>query len=116
MTEKILSLSKKDFTIQTFRCGGPGGQKQNKTSSGVRIIHEASGAVGESREQRSQKANMNAAFSRLLAHEKFKFWLKMEVSRRTGKLDEIKEAVERQMDARNIRVEAQVDGRWTEIA
>ena len=47
MRELLFSVTRDDFTIQTFRAGGKGGQKQNKTDSGVRCIHNASGAVGE---------------------------------------------------------------------
>jgi len=64
--EYVFSLSKKDFTIQTFRAGGKGGQNQNKVESGVRIVHAASGAVGESRNFRDQLANKKAAFKRLV--------------------------------------------------
>ncbi len=46
----LFSITKDDFTVQTFRSGGKGGQNQNKVESGVRIIHPASGAIGESRE------------------------------------------------------------------
>lgn len=45
--EKLFSITKKDFDIQTFASGGPGGQHQNKTASGV--SHRDSGAVGESK-------------------------------------------------------------------
>ena len=33
MREKILSVTLKDCRVDTFRAGGPGGQKQNKTNS-----------------------------------------------------------------------------------
>ena len=57
MKELLFTIRKKDFEIQTFRSGGKGGQHQNKTDSGVRIIHKASGAVGESRNDKSQHRN-----------------------------------------------------------
>lgn len=53
MGKPWLSVSIKDCRVDTFRAGGPGGQRQNKVSSGVRIIHEPSGAVGEARDERS---------------------------------------------------------------
>ena len=61
--ELLFSLTKKDFVVETFRAGGKGGQKQNKTDSGVRIKHPASGAVAESREERSQHQNKKIAFN-----------------------------------------------------
>ena len=66
MKELLFSVTKKDFELQFFRAGGKGGQKQNKTSSACRIVHKASGATGESREQRQQIANKKLAFQRLI--------------------------------------------------
>jgi protein subunit release factor B len=43
--ELIYSLTKKDFIVRTFRGSGPGGQKRNKTSSGVEIVHPSSGGI-----------------------------------------------------------------------
>jgi len=40
-----------------FRCGGPGGQHQNKTESGVRFTHLPTGIAAESRSERSQHKN-----------------------------------------------------------
>lgn len=70
--EKILSVTLKDCRVDYFRAGGKGGQKQNKTNSGVRVVHPPSGASGEGRDQRSQLANKRAAFRRMAESEKFK--------------------------------------------
>lgn len=75
MKQLAFSVTLDDCDVQTFRAGGPGGQKQNKTSSGVRVIHRASGARGESREQRSQLQNKRAAFRRMTEHPKFRLWV-----------------------------------------
>ena len=50
----------------TFRCGGKGGQKQNKTESGVRLTDLNTGISCEGREHRDQLQNHNAAAERLL--------------------------------------------------
>ena len=60
---EIVKLS--DCDIQTFRSGGPGGQHQNKTESGVRLIHKPTGLVAECREERSQMQNREKALSML---------------------------------------------------
>lgn len=75
--ELLFSVTKDDFKIQTFRSGGPGGQNQNKVSSGVRIIHKESGARGESREERSQLQNRRNAFTRCIESREFQLWLKV---------------------------------------
>jgi peptide chain release factor 2 len=46
-----------DLDRAVFRCGGPGGQHQNKTESGVRYTHIPSGIAAESRTERSQHKN-----------------------------------------------------------
>ena len=40
--------------VETFRAGGPGGQHQNATESGVRLVHLPSGLRAVAREERSQ--------------------------------------------------------------
>src|SRR5205823_1858378 len=56
-----------DLERQTFRSGGPGGQHQNKTESGVRFIHKPSGVAAESRSERSQVKNSANAMALLKA-------------------------------------------------
>lgn len=75
--KKLFTLTSKDFEWDTFRAGGKGGQKQNKTESGVRCRHRASGAVGESREHRTQKENKRAAFRRMAQSDTFQKWARM---------------------------------------
>jgi peptide chain release factor 2 len=56
-----------DLVRQTFRSGGPGGQHQNKTESGVRFIHKPTGVAAESRTERSQHKNEANAMALLKA-------------------------------------------------
>jgi peptide chain release factor 2 len=50
-----------------FRSGGPGGQHQNKTESGVRYTHLPTGVAAESRSERSQHKNDANALATLKA-------------------------------------------------
>lgn len=70
--EPLLSVTLKDCRVDTFSAGGKGGQNQNRRSTGVRVVHPPSGAVGEARDQRSQIQNKRAAFRRMAESEKFK--------------------------------------------
>ncbi len=51
--------------VETFRSGGPGGQHQNVTESGVRLVHLPTGIRAVSREDRSQHRNRERALERL---------------------------------------------------
>lgn len=108
----FISLTKKDFVIQTFAAGGPGGQHQNTTNTGVRIIHPASGARGEARDSRSQHQNKQAALRRLTEDPKFKIWVNRQVWH-NGMLPEQK--VKDDMAPRNLKVEGKKDGKWVPI-
>lgn len=112
--ELIYSLGPKDFRVETFAAGGPGGQHQNKTASAVRITHIESGAVGESREERSQLQNKKIAFERLLKHPKFKLWHNRKVWEYDNKKT-IEQAVEEQMQPKHLRFEVRQNGKWVEV-
>ena len=53
--------------VDTFRAGGPGGQHQNTTESGVRLTHLPTGISVTARESRSQHRNRKMALARLRA-------------------------------------------------
>ena len=107
--ELMFSVTLKDCRVETFRAGGPGGQNQNKRDTGVRITHLASGAVGESREQRSQLQNKRQAMKRMAETDKFKTRVRMQ----GGVQAKIEAEVDRLMQDRYIRTEVKEDGRWT---
>jgi peptide chain release factor 2 len=60
-------LKDDELKRDTFRSGGPGGQHQNKTESGVRYTHLPSGVAAESRSERSQHKNDANALALLKA-------------------------------------------------
>lgn len=105
----VLSVTIADCEVQTFRAGGPGGQHQNKTSSGVRVIHHPSLARGESREERSQLQNKKAAFRRMIDSEKFQVWMKRQLGQMDASAAEADRAarnrVERDMRPANLLIE-----------
>jgi len=106
MTKELLfTITAKDCRWDYFRGSGKGGQKRNKTSSGVRCTHVASGAVGQSDDTRSQHKNKEIAFLRMAQSDRFKAWHKQECARRMGEEQKIKDRVEDQMRPWNIKVE-----------
>ena len=115
----LFCVTKDDCDWQTFRSGGKGGQHQNKTETGVRCIHRASGAVGEARDSRSQHTNKIEAFQRMVETTTFKNWHKLETARRLTDYQSIaqmvEEAVDIAMQPLNIKTEIKdQQGRWIE--
>lgn len=114
----LFSITRKDLVFQTFKSGGKGGQHQNKTESGVRIIHPASGAVGESRTERHQFQNRKLALQRLVASAKFKVWHARVVNELLGRFgtETIDERVDKEMELHNLKIEVKKGGKWTQVA
>jgi protein subunit release factor B len=111
--ELLFSVTLADCDVQTFRSGGPGGQNQNKRETGVRIVHRESGAVGESREERSQLQNKRTAFERMVKHPKFQFWVhEKRREMETGK--SLEDRVAEMMQPEYIRTEVRENGLWNE--
>lgn len=106
--ELLFTVTKKDFTRQTFRAGGNGGQHQNKTDSGVRLIHNDSGAIGVSRDGKSQHANQKTAFQRLISSDKFKTWHKIKSAEMAGTRktkEQLLREVEEDICEKNLKIE-----------
>lgn len=109
----LFSVTKKDLVIQTFQSGGPGGQHQNKTASGVRITHPDSGAKGESRSERSQYQNKKIAFRHLATSKIFRNWIRIKAAE-ISSVESIEEIVERLLIPKNLKIEIRQENNWVE--
>jgi protein subunit release factor B len=112
MSELLFSVTASDCQFDYFRGSGKGGQKRNKTSSGVRCTHIESGAVGVSDETRSQHQNKQIAFNKMSQTEEFKRWHKKKVAQVTGLQQQIEDAVDKAMAPINISIELKENNKW----
>ena len=67
--DALLSLDEpaleRQCRLEPFKSGGPGGQKRNKTTSAVRLIHLPTGISAHSADFREQSVNRRRALHRL---------------------------------------------------
>jgi protein subunit release factor B len=101
MRELVFSVTLADCDVQTKRGSGNGGQNRNKRDTAVRIVHRASGAVGEAQDERSQLQNKKLAFKRMADTKTFKAWVK----KQTGEDAKVIAAVDQAMWPVNIKTE-----------
>ncbi len=85
--KKLFSITAADCKWDVFRGSGNGGQKKQKTSSGVRCTHEPSGAVGHATDHREQSVNRRSAFERMIATDEFKSWMELKIEAAKGNIE-----------------------------
>ncbi len=108
----LFSVTIHDCRVDTFTVGGNGGAGKDTSNTGVRVVHEPSGAVGESREERSQLQNKIRAFRRMAETKKFRCWIRVERARRLGEKT-IDELVDEAMQPHHLLTEVHDErGRW----
>jgi peptide chain release factor 2 len=83
--ENDIEIPDTDIEFKAVRSGGPGGQKVNKTSSAVQILHKPTGITVHSSEERSQVQNRENALNILKA----KLW-RIQQDERLEEISEIK--------------------------
>jgi protein subunit release factor A len=117
MTERelLFRVTAKDFDETHVRGSGPGGQHRNKTSTGVRLRHRASGAVGEATDDKSQHRNRMEAFRRLRETPEWQSWFRAMVAKAYGR-ESLTAQVERMMSPENITTQLLDDrSRWVSV-
>ena len=97
--------------VETFRAGGPGGQHQNTTDSGVRLTHEPTGLRATARQERSQHRNRSLALHRLRRKlEAANHRAPPRVSTRVPKREKKKRLNEKRLRARTKKLRKPPDG------
>ncbi len=113
--ELLFSVTEKDFTVQTLKGSGPGGQNRNKRETAVRIIHVASGAVVEASDSRDQLTNKRNAIRRLAESPRFKLWVNLRVRELNTKMT-LEQEVEKTLVPENLKIEGvDENGKWVEL-
>jgi len=108
---KVNTVTAKDCEWTYFRGSGPGGQKKNKTASGVRVVHPPSGAVGRATDTRSQRQNRKLAWKRMAQTPEFLRWAKGQA----GIAELIESNIEKAMAPDKLKVEVKEEGKWKTI-
>lgn len=77
--QKLFSVTSEDCRFQAKRGSGKGGQARNKTSNAIQCFHDASGAMGECENGRSQELNKREAFRLMTQTKEFQGWMNLKI-------------------------------------
>jgi protein subunit release factor A len=113
-----LSITIADCRVDTFTVGGHGGAGKDTSNTGVRVVHEPSGAVGQAVDSRKQSENKRLAFRRMASKPELIRWIHQQIkdARTKSTLEErVNAAVDEQMNPDNLRIEAYEDSKWVVI-
>jgi protein subunit release factor B len=105
MSKVEFSVRISDCREEAFRGSGNGGQKKQKTSSGIRLTHEASGVQVEDESTRSQHKNRVNALHKLANHPKFRAWCSAESRARAEGFSSLERKVDDLMKEDNLKIE-----------
>jgi protein subunit release factor B len=94
-----------DCREEHYRGSGNGGQKKQKTSSGVRLTHEPSAVTVECEAQRSQHKNRVEALRKLANHPKFRAWCSAESRARAEGHASLERKIDASLEEKNLLVE-----------
>ena len=104
MKQKILSLTRQDFTWEYYCGSGNCGQNRNRRATCVRLTHMPSGAITLGTEEREQWQNKKLAFKRMGKHPVFLNWCKGLINKTKTK-EEIEKEVDESLKDSNLKIE-----------
>jgi protein subunit release factor B len=120
--ELLFAVTRDDCEWTYYIGPGDGGQKKQKTHSAARCVHKESRAEGKCHDSRSQWENRKTAFKRMTETDKFKLWVKLEVSRRTRdknyeqqEQERLERYINNTMKPENILTQILKDGQWVTV-
>ena len=110
----LFSVTAADCDWSYYVGPGNGGQKRQKTKSGVICTHRASGAQSRCHEDRMQLQNKKHAFRKMTETSEFKNWIKLESAKRTGAMAAAEAEAERQLGEAMTEVKDE-NGKWVKV-
>ena len=115
MRKPLLSVTKNDLEITYYSGTGAGGQHRNRHMNSCRIQHKPSGVIVTASDSRSKDTNTKMAFRRLVNHDSFKKWVRIESSKAMVDIASVEQFVREAMRPENLLIEIKENGKWQEV-